>query len=129
MRFNLRNLVLASASIAAFTATAAMAETTLKVPFNFTVAGKNCPAGVYTVERNSVGTQVTLKSMSAPKSFTWAVGPGDPAPTETGVVLKFDARGQDHALQSIQYGSKVTSNLDNNNRSERRQPLRIALGE
>jgi hypothetical protein len=130
MRFTLRNFVLASAAVAAFATTAAMAETTLKVPFNFTVAGKQCPAGVYTVDKNSVGTQVTLKSMNAPEAFTWAITPGSPAPTDTRVILEFDQYGQDHALRSIQYGAKVTSNLNRNNKeSERRSPLRIVQGE
>ena len=51
MKNMIRNLMLASAVVAtaAFATTSAMA-TTLNVPFSFTVNGKQCPAGTYTVE-------------------------------------------------------------------------------
>jgi hypothetical protein len=113
MRFNLRNLILATTAMTTLAASAAMAETTLKVPFSFTVAGKICPAGTYSVEKNNIGTLVTLKSKEAPKSFTWAISPGDPLPSDTRVVLSFDALGQTHALRTVQYGPMVTRNLDN----------------
>jgi hypothetical protein len=114
MQFNLRNLVLTTIAMTTLAASAAMAETTLKVPFDFTAAGKHCPAGTYSVEKNNIGTQVTLKSRESAKSFTWAVGPGDPNPADTRVVLTFDALGQSRSLRTIQYGAMITNNLDKN---------------
>jgi hypothetical protein len=98
---------------AALATNTAMAETLVKVPFSFTVAGKNCPAGLYSVQWESThGSLVTLKSKEVPQSFTWVVGPGDPAPGDTAVVLRFDELGENHALRSVQYGSQITSRLD-----------------
>jgi hypothetical protein len=110
-----RNFVLAPAVIAAaaLATNTAMAETTVKVPFSFTVAGKNCPAGLYSIQWESThGNLVTLKSKEVPQSFTWVVGPGDPTPGDTAVVLRFDELGEMHALRSVQYGSQITSRLD-----------------
>jgi hypothetical protein len=98
---------------AALATNSAMAETILKVPFSFTVDGKNCPAGLYSVQLESIhGNLVTLKSKDVPQSFTWVVGPGDPAPGDTAVVLRFNELGETHALRSVQYGSQITSRLD-----------------
>jgi hypothetical protein len=128
MRFNLRNLVLATAAITTLAASAAMAETTLKVPFSFTVAGKNCPAGTYSVDKNNIGTLVTLKSKDAPESFTWAIAPGDPLPTDTRVVLSFDAIGQTRMLRSVQYGPMITNNLDKN-RTNQLERISMPIGQ
>lgn len=111
----LRNFVLTPAvmAAAALATNTAMAEIILKVPFSFTVDGKNCPAGVYSIQWESThGNLVTLKSKGVPQSFTWIVGPGDPAPGDTAVVLRFDELGETHALRSVQYGSQITSRLD-----------------
>ena len=53
MRSILHNLILvpAVAAAAALATTSASAETTLKIPFGFTVAGHYCPAGRYAIER------------------------------------------------------------------------------
>jgi hypothetical protein len=112
MKINVRSLVLASAVLAtaAVTVPTAMAATTLDVPFAFTVGNETCPAGHYLVERDSNGNAVKL--IGATTSFTWGVHPGDPAPTDTRVVLKFDDDGSAHALSAIQYGSLTTSRLD-----------------
>jgi len=111
MRYTLRSLVLAPVvlALAAFTASTAMAAT-VNVPFNFTVAGQKCPAGLYSVQRDTSGSAIKLRG--AAQSFTWIAGPGDPAPTDKRVVLKFDAMGTTHVLRSVQYGSSVTSQLD-----------------
>lgn len=129
MQFKLRNFVLAAAAVAAIATTGAMAETTLKVPFSFTAAGKTCPAGTYIVERSTVGTIVTLKSMDAPRTFSWMVTPGDPQPTDRRVILNFDQVGQDHVLHSVQYGPMVTSTLDKNLDRLERRPMRIVGGQ
>ncbi len=113
MRSIIHNFVLASAVVAsaAFTINTATAET-LKVPFNFTVAGKDCPAGLYSVQRDKSGSMVKLVSKDASNSFAWIARPSEPAPKNAPVVLKFAARGQNHTLQSIQYGALVTSTFD-----------------
>ena len=113
MRFTLRNLFLAPAvlAVATFAATSAHAEATLKVPFNFTAAGKQCPAGLYTVNKDSKNSLVTLRSKESGRAFTWIVGPGDTA-ASTAVTLRFNETGSDHELRSVQYGSTTTSRLD-----------------
>jgi hypothetical protein len=111
MRFTLRSFVLAPVvmALAAFSANTAMAET-INVPFNFSVAGKKCPAGLYSVQKDLSGSAIKMRG--AAQSFTWIAGPGDPAPTDKRVVLKFDAMGATHVLRSVQFGSSVTSRLD-----------------
>ncbi len=111
--------VLASA---AFMVTAALATnpamaSTLKVPFSFTVAGKTCPAGRYTVKENAIGSYVTLTNEDSSRVFTWTLGPGTPDPTDNNVVLKFDVAGQTHLLRSVQFGAMTTSRLDKNVRN------------
>jgi hypothetical protein len=109
--------VLASAALmaAAVLATnSAMAETTLKVPFSFTVAGKTCPAGRYTVKENAIGSYVTLTNEDSSRVFTWILGPGSPDYQASKVVLKFDVAGQTHLLRSVQVGAMTTSVLDKN---------------
>ena len=113
MGSTLRNFVLAPAVIAAaaLATNTAMAET-VKVPFKFTVAGKDFPAGYYSVKREFSLGMVTLRSNATSQSFIWILAPGDPAPTDTAVVLRFDQLGQDHVLQSVQFGPLITSRLD-----------------
>jgi hypothetical protein len=109
----LRNFVLAPAAMAAvaLATNTAMAET-LKVPFSFTVDGKELPAGLYSVQRLSSRNLVTLQSKDTSQSFIWVVGPGEPAPTATAVVLSFNVLGGSHSLQSVQHGPMITSRLD-----------------
>jgi hypothetical protein len=128
----LRNFVLAPAvmAAAALATNTAMAETTLKVPFSFTVAGKNCPAGLYSVQWESTHSNlVTLKSKEASQSFTWLIAPGDPAPGDTAVVLRFDELGDMHALRSVQYGSRITSRLDKKINQAEHVKTRIVSGQ
>ena len=114
MKSNLFSRILASVVLtaAAVTAIPAMAATsTIKVPFNFTIDGKTCPAGEYSVNLNPMSKLVKLQSLTSPNSFIWPVRDAD---QNTGsVVLKFDEQSQTHVLRSIQYGSVVTSQLDN----------------
>jgi hypothetical protein len=111
MQSILRKLVLAPAVLAAaaLAITSATAETTIKVPFAFTVAGQAFPAGRYLVQRDDTGSFVTLASKDSARSTSWVLGPGAPGPTENKVALKFN---DTHALQTIQYGSMITSRLD-----------------
>ena len=112
MKITIRSLVLASAVLvtAAFSTNTAMAATTLNVPFAFTVGNDICPAGHYLVERDITGNFVKL--VGATTTFTWGVHPGDSAPSDTRIVLKFDDTNAGHALSAIQYGSFTTSRLD-----------------
>jgi hypothetical protein len=128
MKITNRSLVLASAVLAtaAFTVPAAMAATTLDVPFAFTVGNQTCPAGHYLVERDSNGSAVKL--VGATQSFTWGIHPGDPAPSDNRVVLKFDDIGSAHALSAIQYGALTTSRLDKKSLNQEAHS-EIALGK
>ena len=71
MRFLVSKSILAAIVITAgsLTTHTAQAETTLKVPFNFTVAGQSMPAGVYSVSEDSIHNLVVLKSMGASQSY------------------------------------------------------------
>jgi hypothetical protein len=115
MRFTFSKLTLTSAAMAAiaFATIPAMATTatTLKVPFNFTVDGKVCPAGSYTIKRIDSDKFVTLQSNDSSASFTWIAGSSAPRDGQR-VVLSFDTEGKDHALRSIQYGPVTTPRLD-----------------
>jgi len=114
MKSNLLSRILASAILtaAAVTAIPAMAATsTIKVPFNFTIDGKTCPAGEYTVQLDNHSRLVKLQSKEGSRSFIWTVRAADK--DNGSVVLKFDEQSQTHALHSIQYGSAVTGQLDN----------------
>jgi hypothetical protein len=119
MRSLFHKLILASAVVAAaaLTTNAAMAATTVKVPFSFTVAGKLLPAGNYLVKHDSTGNFVILENRESRQSFTWVLGPGEPQPDGQKIVLKFDAADQTHALESIQYGSMTTARLDSKHKS------------
>ena len=118
MRSILGKLFLAPVVLAAaaFTATTAKADATVKVPFNFTVAGKNCPAGYYTVKQDLVHNMVTLQSKNAPRTFSWFLNPADDVAPSSKVTLRFNELGESHSLQLVQYGSRVTSRLDKKNR-------------
>jgi hypothetical protein len=106
----------------------AMAETTLKVPFSFTVAGQSMPAGVYSVSKDSLHGMVILKSMDASKTFSAVLVPGDPAPNDTHVALKFDQSGNGHTLKSIQYGARTTSSLEQRTSERGYDPTRLSQG-
>jgi hypothetical protein len=105
-------------AVVALATTSAKAEAVVRVPFSFTVEGKNLPAGQYIVDRDSYHNLVTLKSRGSSESFTWLLNPGDPDPKASNVVLHFGAQGQIHALQSIQYESLTTRRLDKTKAAE-----------
>jgi len=129
MQNTLRSLVLASVVLAtaAFTAQTAMAATILNVPFTFTVGNQTLPAGHYTVVRDNSSNAVKL--VGATRSFTWVIHPGDAAPSDQRVILKFDDLGSAHALRAIQYGSMTTSQLDKKELSQQGQSSEIVLGK
>jgi hypothetical protein len=113
MRSILHKLILAPAVMAAtaLATTSAMAET-INVPFSFTAAGKNCPAGFYTVRHDSTGSFVALINEDSAQSFLWVLGPGTPNLADNSIILKFDESGQTHTLRSIQYRSMITPRMD-----------------
>jgi hypothetical protein len=114
MNYMLRRFVLAPVVLAAaaMTATSAMAATSIKVPFSFTVEGKYCPPGRYLIDKDRLSHIVTLRGVDNGEMFSWVVGPGEPAPTDTKVSLKFDQVGVNHALRSVQFGPEITGILD-----------------
>ena len=122
MQSILHKFVLASAAIAAtaLATNSAMAETTIKVPFAFTVAGQAFPAGRYLVQRDDSGGFVTVQQEFARRA---PVGFSVPAhlPLENKIAVNFDAVGHTHVLQSIQYGSMITSRLGQKERGKRAQ--------
>ena len=127
MRISTYKLFLALAFIAAtLTSVAAEAQTILNVPFTFNVGHILFPAGTYLVERSGApwAGLVTLKNLQTNANLTWTVSPGEPAPTDTRVVLKFDVIGQTHLLRSVQYHSMITSRLDQHAQSNYKGDLR-----
>jgi len=114
MRFPAIKSILAAVVVttAALSAHNAKAETTLNVPFSFTVSGQVLPAGVYTVQEDTFHNVVVLRNKTATRSFSYALRPGDPAPNEVHVALKFESSGDSRILRGIQIGSKLTSRLD-----------------
>jgi len=106
----------------------AKAETTLNVPFSFTVAGQTMPAGVYTVKQDVFHNVVILSNEDGRKSFSYALRPGDPAPNEVHTSLKFEAVGDTHILRWIQVGSKLTSRLDDRSAPAGFDPARLSQG-
>jgi len=116
MRFTahtLRSLVpvLALAALAAMATNSASAQSSrMNVPFSFTAGGENCPAGTYIVKTNSWYSAVVLHGTG--HNFTWLIGPGQPAPNDSRVVLTFDHVGSRYALRSVQYKSQITDRLD-----------------
>jgi hypothetical protein len=114
MRINLPKFFLAAAVMAAgaLTTNTAMAEKHLKVPFDFTVDGKTWPAGMYQVDREQSGNLATLKSFDASKSISFVMRPGDGAPNDNRVILKFDRIGETRALRTLQYGALTSPQFD-----------------
>lgn len=117
MRFTAHSLrsfvpVLALAALAALASNSAAAQQAhrLNVPFSFTANGQDCPAGAYTVKTNNWGSVVVLHG--AGRNFTWLIGPGEPAPTDSRVLLKFDHVGSSYALRAVQVKSQITARLD-----------------
>ena len=104
-------LVPAIAAAASLSTQSAKAET-ITVPFSFTANGDTFPAGAYTVQEDMQASVVTLHEVNGTKAIKFAVGPGDPSPTDNRVVLRFETKGDEHVLESVQYASKITARLD-----------------
>ena len=127
MAFNsiLRAIVLTTAALSTHIA---KAEATLNVPFSFTVAGQSMPAGAYTVQQDLFHNTVILRNKDASKSFAYPLRPGDSLGNEVHVALKFSSLGETHVLHSIQFGSKMTSPLDQRPRPASYEPARLSQG-
>ncbi len=112
MHSPLRKLIVASAVIAAtaFTTGTAMAQRTVKVPFDFIAAGRVCTAGTYSLARNSVSNTVMLKSATGSCGMIWSID--QPASGADQTALRFDDVNGHHLLASIQYGRMTTDRLD-----------------
>lgn len=114
MKLNLRSLVLASAitatgALASFPALAATTGATqLYVPFSFTISGNTLPAGNYLVKRDS-GSFISLAAADGSSSYTWISNVGGEADGK--VVLHFGVDGQNHVLESVQYGTLASPRL------------------
>ncbi len=119
------------AAIVVTTATSghiARAETTLKVPFSFTVSGQPMPAGIYKVQESSSHNMVIFRNEDSSKSFSYTLQPGDDASSDRHVALKFKTAGDQHTLRSIQFGSRTTSRLDRAPAPGSYEPARLSQG-
>ena len=130
MRTIVSKLVLASlvAASAALTPNVASAETTVKVPFDFKVQGKAMPAGVYIVEQDGFNNMVTLMDKDSARGFSLILRPGDAAPGDHRISLKFDNIGDAHVLRSVQYRSRVSAKLDDKSKTPAYSPSRLSQG-
>jgi hypothetical protein len=130
MRSTIRNFILASAAIgtAVLATNTARAAALVTVPFTFNVAGRNCPAGLYSLNRNLSNGTLTLSSFDGSRTFIWLAGPG-PGPYDTRVALHFDKMGQTHTLQSVQYGTVITPQLDKRTKEMETMPTRVVTGQ
>jgi hypothetical protein len=118
-KFILAPAIMAAAALATIPA---MAETsTVNVPFNFNVAGHSLPAGAYSVEHDTLGRFVRLRSQQTSQSFIWTASPT----AEKGhwVSLKFDREGNTFTLMSVKAGPLVTPRLDKNTAASERMSI------
>jgi hypothetical protein len=114
--------------LAAIPAVAATTTTNLKVPFSFTVNGKECPAGVYSIQRDGFTNIVKLQSRDSSQSFIWIAGPS--ATRNSGsVVLSFDQIGETHFLRSVQSGSLLTHRLDSETMKNKAVTVQVTPGQ
>jgi hypothetical protein len=123
-KFILAPAIMAAAALATIPA---MAETTtVTVPFEFNVAGQTLPAGIYSIQHDSVGNLVTLQSQQTSQSFAWIASPSSGAKS-TSVSLKFDQRGNTFTLHSVQAGPLVTTTLDKKTAASERMSINAGL--
>jgi hypothetical protein len=131
MRSILHSLVLAPAlfAAAALAPNSAMAEAVVNVPFNFTVDGKVCPAGQYSVRRDPIKNEVFLRSEKAPIGFHWFLAPGDDDRKPSTVTLHFNQDDQNFTLQTVEYGRLTTHSLVRKPKHSSRDMERIVQGQ
>jgi hypothetical protein len=118
MKTNFRTFVLASAAVAAaaMVTIPAVADTsaTLRVPFSFTVNGRTLPAGDYTVVRSNNLAFVRLQSVNSFAGYSWIAGQSQEKRDR--VILRFN--GENHALQSVQFGPVISPQLDKKSKNK-----------
>lgn len=91
----------------------AMAQTRFNVPFSFTVSGKSCPPGSYSIQPVFFGSSVLrLQSEDWKESFRWTFNPAGASLTDARTVLTFDEVDGTHVLRTIQYGDLTSPVLD-----------------
>jgi len=131
MRSILHSLVLAPVVLAAAALTPhiAMAEVVVNVPFNFTVDGKVCPAGQYTVDRDPIKNLITLRGAKAPVGFNWFLTPGDDDRKPSSVVLHFNENDEKFSLSTVEYGRMTTHQLDRKSKHTSRELERVVQGQ
>jgi hypothetical protein len=118
--------IMAAAALATIPAVAETAN--VKVPFNFTVAGQNLPAGNYSVQRDSPGNFIRLQSRQSSQSFAWIASASASSQKTAAASLIFDRDGQKYTLQSVQAGPLVTPRLDHKRASDSERTT-IAAGQ
>lgn len=130
MRTFVSKFVLAAlvAATAAITPHLASAETTVRVPFDFTVQGKAMPAGVYIISQDGFNNMVTLMDKDTAKGFSVILRPGDASPGDRHVSLKFEDIGDSHVLRSVQYKSRTSPLLSNKSKALAYSPSRLSQG-
>jgi hypothetical protein len=103
-------LVPVIAAVAAMAGHTAQAQT-VNVPFTFNAHGQTFPAGTYSVEKDVNSNFVSLRTKDRRNVVTKVLGPGSAELGDSRIVLRFAMAGDDHVLESIQYGPKVTSRM------------------
>lgn len=84
---------------------------TVNVPFAFHALGHTFPAGTYSVQKDMSSNFVSLRTTDSHNIVTKVLGPGNAEQGDNRIVLRFAMAGEDHVLESIQYGPKVTSRM------------------
>jgi hypothetical protein len=128
-KFVLAPVALAAIALATPSAKASEVEIRVTVPFSFSVNGKICPAGRYSIIENNIGGLVTLRGVDAPRAFSWIVRPGEPAPNDTHVTLRFDQQNQGYSLRTVQFHNLITSRLDKKAPHSEHNPVRSVEGQ
>ena len=130
MKNTFRKIVMASVAMAAIVVgtSAASAESTVKVPFEFKVGNKVCPAGEYVIQGGFNHNLVMLKNRDASVNFAWVSMPADPNGNFK-ATLRFDQVGDTQLLKSVQYGSQKTPVIDKGSKSLERPITEVIQGQ
>jgi hypothetical protein len=107
----------------------AMAEAVVNVPFNFTVDGKVCPAGQYTVDRDPIKNLIVLRGAKAPVGFNWFLTPGNEDRKPTSVVLHFTQNNEKFSLSTVEYGRMTTHQIEHKSKRSSRELERVVQGQ
>ncbi|HEY2861375.1 MAG TPA: hypothetical protein VGJ21_23395 [Terracidiphilus sp.] len=94
----------------------------INVPFEFTALGHTFPAGTYNVQKDVSSNFVSMRAEDNRNVVTKVLGPGSSDQANDRIVLRFAMDGDDHVLESIQYGAKITPKMSTT-KSERHEML------